>query len=80
MSTPIHNFRIADKTWQPALEKANSIGISLTFVVKAVLQDFAKRGEVIISAPTEIKMPRSTQLLSQRFAKATQATIKPYKK
>ncbi|MFH1545857.1 MAG: hypothetical protein ABIE14_00580 [Patescibacteria group bacterium] len=80
MPTPIRNFRINDETWQPALKKANSVGVSLTFVVKSILRDFTRRGEVIISAPAEIKMPRSTQLLSQRFAKAARAATKSNKK
>ena len=79
MSTSIRNFRIADETWQPAREKANAVGVSLTFVVKSVLRDFAKRGDVHISEPIEIKMPRSTQLLSQRLAKITHAAPKTKK-
>ena len=76
MPTRIRNFRIADETWQPALKKAKSVGIPLTFIVKATLRDFAKRGVVHISEPTEIKMPRSTRLLSERFAKAARVALK----
>ncbi|MFH1375117.1 MAG: hypothetical protein ABIH35_00395 [Patescibacteria group bacterium] len=79
MPTSIRNFRIANETWQPARKKADAVGVSLTFVVKSVLRDFARRGEVTISAPVEIKMPRSTVLRSQRFAKAARVALKTKK-
>jgi len=75
MPTCIRNFRIADETWQPARKKADAVGVSLTFVVKSILRDFAKRGEVHISEPIKIKMPRSTQLLSKKLAKITHTTL-----
>lgn len=76
MLTSIRNFRIAEETWRPAREKADQLGISLTFVVKAMLRDFAQRGEFTISAPIEMKMPKSTMLRGERLAAAARVALR----
>jgi len=72
MSTPsisARSFRIEEEIWEPAMEKAKDLGVSLSFIIKNYLKQFGSSHENIIIfdegniTPSDEMQKKSDELL-----------------
>ncbi len=84
MNTVARSIRIEDEVWKSAYQKAQKMGVSLTFVIKSALQNFSRlenpllivdEGDIVLSSEMQEKMDTLGNTASEKVKERLQGVI-----
>jgi len=76
----IRNFRIRDSVWQNAKQKADDLGITMTFLVEKLLQEFNQKPRLVIGEPEIMEVPDNMKSELSNLAEIVDDTVKKISK
>jgi len=64
----IRNFRLNDRVWLSAQQKASDLGMNMTFLVENLLKNFIQNPYLVIGEPEIMDLPSDVQKDVDRLA------------